>query len=83
MYRDVKTEELYHRINELFDEVVSLRVKIATRDEQVSAEISAVIQDNAEMRDRLREANSEILKRGQRITDLEEQIERMDRGAKR
>lgn len=83
MYRDVKTEELYHRINELFDEVVTLRVKIATRDEHVSAEISEVVQENNKLRERLKEANNEILVRGQRIVDLQEQIERMDKEAGR
>jgi ribosomal protein L29 len=83
MYRDIKTEELYLRINELFDEVVTLRVKIATRDEQVSGEISEVVQENTKLRERLKEANHEILARGQRIIDLQEQIERMDKEAGR
>jgi hypothetical protein len=83
MYRDIKTEDLYLRINELFDEVVMLRVKVATRDEHVSAEISEVVQENNTLRERLKEANHEILVRGQRVNDLQEQIERMDKEARR
>jgi len=83
MYRDIKTEDLYLRINELFDEVVMLRVKVATRDEHVSAEISEVVQENNTLRERLKEANHEVLVRGKRITDLEEQIDRMDKESSR
>lgn len=81
MRRDLRTEELYLRINELFDEVVSLRVQIAKRDESISGEISEVVQENQTLRERLKDANHEILKRGVRIQDLEDQIERMDKEA--
>lgn len=81
MQRDLRTEELYMRINDLFDEVVSLRVQIAKRDDAINADISEVVQENGILRERLKDANHEILKRGVRIQDLEDQIERMDKGA--